>query len=161
MWYLTLCFMCACMFTDPCLRVEARGQAGVVLYHASPSFWTGYLTEPGSGWPVCLLGSYCICLPDPKAQVYIPAPEFLCAYWWSQHRSFIAKYCDKSKKINHFWGEIKKKIRLGVVAHGTWEAEAGRFLSLRPAWSTKWVPGLPRLHRETLFWTPLPPTQNK
>jgi hypothetical protein len=34
----------------------------------------------------------------------------------------------------------------------TWEAEAGRFLSLRPAWSTKWVPGQPGLHRETLSW---------
>ena len=33
-----------------------------------------------------------------------------------------------------------------VVAHAfdpsTWEAEAGGFLSLRPAWSTEWVPGL-------------------
>jgi hypothetical protein len=32
----------------------------------------------------------------------------------------------------------------------TWEAEAGRFLSSKPAWSTDWVPGQPRLHRETL-----------
>jgi hypothetical protein len=41
-----------------------------------------------------------------------------------------------------------------VVVHtfnsSTWEAEAGRFLSSRPAWSTKWVPGQPGLHRETL-----------
>jgi hypothetical protein len=41
-----------------------------------------------------------------------------------------------------------------VVVHAfnpsTWEAEAGRFLSLRPAWSTKWVPGQPGLHRKTL-----------
>jgi hypothetical protein len=41
-----------------------------------------------------------------------------------------------------------------VVAHAfnpsTWEAEAGRFLSSRPAWSTNWVPGQPGLHRETL-----------
>ena len=41
-----------------------------------------------------------------------------------------------------------------VVVHAfnlsTWEAEAGRFLSLMPAWSTKWVPGQPELHRETL-----------
>jgi hypothetical protein len=40
------------------------------------------------------------------------------------------------------------------VAHAsnpsTWEAEAGRFLSSRPAWSTKWVPGQPGLYRETL-----------
>jgi hypothetical protein len=32
-----------------------------------------------------------------------------------------------------------------MVAHvfspSTWEAEAGRFLSSRPAWSTEWVPG--------------------
>jgi hypothetical protein len=32
-----------------------------------------------------------------------------------------------------------------VVAHAfnlrIWEAQVGRFLSLRPAWSTKWVPG--------------------
>jgi hypothetical protein len=32
----------------------------------------------------------------------------------------------------------------------TWEAEAGEFLSSRPAWSTEWVPGQPGLHRETL-----------
>jgi hypothetical protein len=41
-----------------------------------------------------------------------------------------------------------------VVAHAfnlsTWEAEAGRFLSLRPAWSIEWVLGQPGLHRETL-----------
>jgi hypothetical protein len=45
---------------------------------------------------------------------------------------------------------------LAVVAHAfnpsTWEAEAGGFLSSRPAWSTKWVPGQPELHRETLSW---------
>jgi hypothetical protein len=34
----------------------------------------------------------------------------------------------------------------------TWEAEAGGFLSSRPAWSTKWVPGQPEIHRETLSW---------
>jgi hypothetical protein len=32
----------------------------------------------------------------------------------------------------------------------TWEAEAGGFLSSRPAWSTEWVPGQPGLNRETL-----------
>ena len=42
----------------------------------------------------------------------------------------------------------------GVVAHTfnptTREAEAGGFLSSRPAWSTEWVPGQPGLNRETL-----------
>jgi hypothetical protein len=41
-----------------------------------------------------------------------------------------------------------------MVAHAfnpsTQEAEAGRFLSLRSAYSTKWVPGQPGLYRETL-----------
>jgi hypothetical protein len=41
-----------------------------------------------------------------------------------------------------------------VVAHtfypSTREAEAGGFLSLRPAWSTKRVSGQPGLFRETL-----------
>jgi hypothetical protein len=32
----------------------------------------------------------------------------------------------------------------------TWKAEAGRFLSLRPAWSTKGGPGQPGLYRESL-----------
>ena len=32
----------------------------------------------------------------------------------------------------------------------TQEAEAGGFLSSRPAWSTEWVAGQPGLHRETL-----------
>jgi hypothetical protein len=41
-----------------------------------------------------------------------------------------------------------------MVAHAfnpsTWEAEAGGFLSSKPAWSTEWVPGEPGQHRETL-----------
>jgi hypothetical protein len=41
-----------------------------------------------------------------------------------------------------------------MVAHAfnpsTWEAEAGGFLSSRPAWSTERVPEQPGLYRETL-----------
>jgi hypothetical protein len=52
----------------------------------------------------------------------------------------------------HAW--LKKQQRQAVVAHAfnpsTWEADAGRFLSLRPAWSTERVPGQPGLHRENL-----------
>ena len=54
-------------------------------------------------------------------------------------------------------GYLKESTsRAVVVAHAfnpsTWEAEAGRFLSSRPAWSTEWVPGQPWLHRENLPW---------
>jgi hypothetical protein len=55
------------------------------------------------------------------------------------------KWKKKSKK------KKKKKKNAGkrdMVAHAfnpsTWEAETSGFLSLRPAWSTKWVPGQPR-----------------
>jgi hypothetical protein len=55
---------------------------------------------------------------------------------------------EHSKYVN-----LQKK-KSGVVAHSfnstTWEAEAGRFLSLRPVWSTEGVPGQTGLHRETL-----------
>jgi hypothetical protein len=49
-----------------------------------------------------------------------------------------------------------QNLSWAVVAHtfnsSTWEVEAGRFLSLRPAWSTEWVPRQLGLHRETLSW---------
>ena len=49
----------------------------------------------------------------------------------------------------------------GVVVQAfnpsTWEAEAGRLLSSRPAYSTEQVPGQSGLHRETLSWK----TKNK
>jgi hypothetical protein len=47
-----------------------------------------------------------------------------------------------------------RRLSPDVVVHtfnpSTWKAEAGRFLSSRPAWSTNWVPGQPGLYRETL-----------
>jgi hypothetical protein len=60
-------------------------------------------------------------------------------------------------KLKNVWSEP------GVVAHAfnpsTWEAEAGGFLSLRPAWSIEWVPGQPGGHTEKpcLETRPSPP----
>jgi hypothetical protein len=45
-----------------------------------------------------------------------------------------------------------KSIMCWVVNPSTKEAEVGRSLSSRPAWSTEWVPGQLGLHRETLSW---------
>jgi hypothetical protein len=59
-----------------------------------------------------------------------------------------------SLSASALWRRLKSSAALGVVAHAfnpsTREAEAGGSLSSRPAWSTKWVPGQPGLHRETL-----------
>lgn len=48
-----------------------------------------------------------------------------------------------------------------MVAHAfnssTGETESGGSLSLKPVWSTKWIPEQPRLLRETLFLTSQPP----
>jgi hypothetical protein len=62
--------------------------------------------------------------------------------------------------IEHIWIVSMQFQKCGqsqaVVAHAfnpsTWEVDTGRFLSSRPAWSTKWVPGQPGLYRETLSW---------
>jgi hypothetical protein len=46
---------------------------------------------------------------------------------------------------------LRQPCSRSVVAHtfnpSTWEAEVGGSLSSRPAWSTKWIPGQPGLHR--------------
>jgi hypothetical protein len=74
----------------------------------------------------------------------------------ARKKNKVMQFSEKIDKI----GEILliKNINSGqaVVVHAftpsTWEAEAeaGGFLSLRPAWSTKGVPGQPVLYRETL-----------
>jgi hypothetical protein len=57
--------------------------------------------------------------------------------------------------IKNYTGKRYPTGRWAVVAHAfnpsTWEAEAGRFLSSRPAWSTKWIPGQPGLHRNPVW----------
>jgi hypothetical protein len=61
---------------------------------------------------------------------------------------------------------LKVGLHWTVVAYAfnpsTWEAEAGGFLSSRPAWSTKRAPGQPELYRETLSQkTKKPKTKNQ
>jgi hypothetical protein len=46
--------------------------------------------------------------------------------------------------------EVSQVVVLQAFNPSTQEAEGGRSLSSRPAWSTEWVPGKPELHRETL-----------
>jgi hypothetical protein len=49
------------------------------------------------------------------------------------------------RKYSHLYPNIEKFNLPGGVAHAfnpsTWETEAGRFLSSRPAWATELVPG--------------------
>jgi hypothetical protein len=52
----------------------------------------------------------------------------------------------KQNKTKHF----SQAVVVHAFNPSTWEAEAGRFLSLRPACSIELVPGQPGLHRETL-----------
>jgi hypothetical protein len=90
--------------------------------------------------------------------------SFLPFYVGSSDRTQVVMFTQKyfscwlpsMAHLHHFKNEETKaqKASLAVVAHAfnpsTWEAEAGRFLSSRPAWSTEWVPGQPGLYRETL-----------
>jgi hypothetical protein len=70
----------------------------------------------------------------------------------------ITKNCLDNSMITINQNDIAVSERLklmpGMVVHtfnpNTCEAEAGGFLSSRSAWSTKWVPGQPGLHKETL-----------
>jgi hypothetical protein len=57
----------------------------------------------------------------------------------------LSLYCVPTRK-----GENSRAVVAHAFNPSTQEAGAGGFLSSRPAWSTKWGPGQPGLHRETL-----------
>jgi hypothetical protein len=75
-----------------------------------------------------------------------------------EHSCYTCLLSSHSRKsLEYFQSNFffsQKVSWLGMVAHAfnpsTWEAEARGFLSLRPTWSTAWVPGQPGIHRETL-----------
>ena len=88
----------------------------------------------------CLsLGFYC-CDEPPRRKAKLEGKVCL---------AYISKCCSSSEEV-----EIRIQTGPSMVVHAfnpcTWEAEAGGFLSWRPAWFTEWVPGQPGLHGETL-----------
>jgi hypothetical protein len=66
-------------------------------------------------------------------------PSYQLYYFFSTFYTFINK---SSLKVCLIYKMLQKEeFQLGMVAHAfnpsTWEAEAGRFLSSRPAWFTE------------------------
>jgi hypothetical protein len=82
----------------------------------------------------------------------------------SNRVTYGSSYCNQLDQNQILLVKKQKQSRV-VVAHAfnpsIWEAEAGEFLSSRPAWSTEWVPGQPGLHREILSGKPKTKTKNK
>jgi hypothetical protein len=78
--------------------------------------------------------------------------------YWSETTLSSRSFSNRTHPHCHMCFE--KQFQPGMVAHtfnpSTLEAEAGGFLSSRPAWSTEWVPGQPGLHRKTLSRKPKP-----
>jgi hypothetical protein len=75
----------------------------------------------------------------------------------SQHTIILTPRLNSTARHSGWPLILVLRRRRVVVAHtfnpSTWEADG--FLSSRPAWSTKWVPGQSAgLYRETLSWTP-------
>jgi hypothetical protein len=75
-------------------------------------------------------------------------PPSLFSFWLSSLFPFLHAYiCFYLKTFKNFiYGQA---VMVYAFNPSTWEAEAGIFLSLRPAWSTEWVPRQPGLFRET------------
>jgi hypothetical protein len=102
------------------------------------SFWSGGLDESSL--------QLCIALLSPKFwDQAIFLPNFP-SIWDYRHILQHLAYSTLD------WN--KNSLSWAVVAHSfnpsTREAKTGESLSSRPAWSTEWVPGQPRLHREAL-----------
>ena len=87
------------------------------------------------------------------------AKDVECATHAYTNHSRKIKITHKNKNLKKFlkrWHSMyQKQVIAGRWWHtpvipALWEAEAGGFLSSRPAWSTEWVPGQPGLYRKTL-----------
>jgi hypothetical protein len=98
---------------------------------------------------VSLSLSLCLCL-----SVSVSLCSSLSLWHWRNSNMELCLFYFLESHFRLFYSQNRTTYKPGVVAHAfnpsTWEAEASRFLSLRPAWSTKGVPGHPGLYRETL-----------
>jgi len=88
--------------------------------------------QPHSGWQPCVVPSSGMSEERNRVLTYI---------------TWIGKQINKwiSKNI-YLWQTLGPH----TFNLSNWEAEAGRFLSLRPTWSTEQIPQDPELHRKTL-----------
>jgi hypothetical protein len=79
--------------------------------------------------------------PPPNSTRAFPLPHLPTAYSFSSAVLRKIKPKQQNQKVENQTDKLKKKISRAVVVHAfnpsTWEAEAGGFLSSRPAWSTK------------------------
>jgi hypothetical protein len=146
------------------LQRECCGERGVFIgFH-----WlhvTAVGVQPGHGLHVTAMGSFA---PACQGKELLRGRsrggwEVLCLSLWCG--IYTMWLMGMLGKLSFYWNEGSAvrafqslnwnySCMLGVVAltfnPSTQEAEAGGFLSLGPAWSTKWVPGQPGLYRETL-----------
>jgi hypothetical protein len=92
------------------------------------------------------------CIPYSNIQLFSLSYYNLLAFPSSQNLILYIWSCPDCALVVH--NELRQDELPAVVSHAfdprTQKAEAGGFLSSRPAWSTKWVSGQPGLYRETL-----------
>jgi hypothetical protein len=146
-WYMHVCVYVrvhecvhvrSSLLTHQCTCRDQRKMSDVLLLYLSPSYSlkAGSLDESGA-----------MLAAESSRDL-----SFLCPHSAGLQAHTGMDSASHSRKI----GKRKKNFCSCqvVMAHAfnpsTCEAEAGRFLSSRPAWSTKWVPGQLGLYRETL-----------
>jgi hypothetical protein len=163
---LFLISLCPSVYTHKSNRVVHLFN-GILLRFVKTCLWTHATVEPKN--IICYVKEV-----SPKGRVYC----MICSYRSGRVRPVAAKardgreqwecgaqFREKNTAIGLQQCAHKKLLSQTVVVHtfnpSTWEAEAGRFLSLRTAWSTEWVSGQPGLHRETLSWQNKKQKQNQ
>jgi hypothetical protein len=132
------------VFTCCIVHVEVRGRFALILPSPPNLGGVSSLCKPGS--PANIWRSSCRCLPSLNRGVL-----GLTADTWKIRSCFrvgLGSELWLTGTLSHYG--LRSTSRRVFINPSTWEAEAGEFLSSRPAWSTEWVPGQPGLSRETL-----------